>query len=139
MTAYLSKQHSCSVDLDGGGECGEGPCSFSWHHQHPHHRYHKRSVPGGATLSCSGGRMVNWHLDSSPSRSLSHLEVRAKGGGCDLAPHQCGCVQSWQEPYQREKRVQYSITVCVGWQFPLQSPCLHMDASEQCYPCHVML
>ncbi|KAI9516425.1 hypothetical protein NQZ68_015926 [Dissostichus eleginoides] len=101
MTAYLSKQHSCSVDLDGGGECGEGPCSFSWHHQHPHHRYHQRSVPGGATLSRSGGRMVNWHLDSSPSRSPSHLAVvKAKGGGCDLAPHQCGCVQSWQEPYQ---------------------------------------
>ncbi|KAF3841557.1 hypothetical protein F7725_007419 [Dissostichus mawsoni] len=101
MTAYLSKQHSCSVDLDGGGECGEGPCSFSWHHQHPHHRYHQRSVPGGATLSRSGGRMVNWHLDGSPSRSPSHLAVvKAKGGGCDLAPHQCGCVQSWQEPYQ---------------------------------------
>ncbi|KAF3841559.1 hypothetical protein F7725_007421 [Dissostichus mawsoni] len=45
--------------------------------------------------------MVNWHLDSSPSRSPSCLAVvRAKGGGCNLAPHQWGCVQSWQEPYQ---------------------------------------
>ncbi|XP_070838409.1 disks large homolog 2 isoform X25 [Chaetodon trifascialis] len=111
MTAYLSKQQSCFADLDGSGDCGEVPCSFSWHQQHPnnHHRhqqhhlcqrYHYGSVPGGATLPRRGGRMAAWHLDSA-SRSPSRLAaVRAKGGSCDLWPSECGCVQSWQEPYQ---------------------------------------
>ncbi len=109
MTAYLSKQQSCFSDQDGRGDCGEAPCSFSWHHQHPnsdhhHHpcqRYHYGSVPGGATLPRKGGRMAAWHLDNTPSRSPSRLAaVRAKGGSCDLWPSECGCVQSWQEPYQ---------------------------------------
>ena len=111
MTAYLSKQQSCFAELDGRGDCGEVPCSFSWHHQHPnnhhhhqhHHpcqRYHYGSVPGGATLPRRGGRMAAWHLDNV-SRSPSRLAaVRAKGGSCDLWPSECGCVQSWQEPYQ---------------------------------------
>ncbi|XP_023260641.1 disks large homolog 2 isoform X10 [Seriola lalandi dorsalis] len=109
MTLYLSKQQSCFADLDGRGECREVPCSFSWHQQqpsnhHPHHpclRYHYGSVPGGATLPRKGGRMANWHLDCMSSRTFSRLvEVRAKGGSCDLWPSECGCVQSWQEPYQ---------------------------------------
>ncbi|XP_031167003.1 disks large homolog 2 isoform X38 [Sander lucioperca] len=109
MTAYLSKQQSCYADLDGRGGCGEVPCSFSWHHQHPNshqqqhscQRYHYRSVPGGATLPRRVGRMATWHLDSASSRSPSRLAaVRAKGGSCDLWPPECSCSQSWQEPYQ---------------------------------------
>ncbi|XP_078028311.1 disks large homolog 2 isoform X10 [Epinephelus lanceolatus] len=109
MTAYLSKQQSCFADLDERGDCGEVPCSFSWHHQHPnshHHqhssqRYYYGSVPGGATLPRRGGRMAAWHLDNMSSRSPSRLAaVRAKGGSCDLWPPECGCAQSWQEHYQ---------------------------------------
>ncbi|XP_034461577.1 disks large homolog 2 isoform X22 [Hippoglossus hippoglossus] len=109
MTLYLNKQQSCFADLDGRGDCGEEPCSFSWHHQHPSNRhqhqpcqrYHYGSIPGGATLPRKGGRMAAWHLDSMSSRSPSRLAaVRAKGGSCDLWPSECGCVQSWQEPYQ---------------------------------------
>ncbi|CAB1448983.1 unnamed protein product [Pleuronectes platessa] len=109
MTLYLNKQRSCFAHVDGRGDCGEEPSSFSWHHQHPsnrhqHHpcqRYHYGSIPGGATLPRKGGRMVAWHLDSMSSRSPSRLAaVRAKGGSCNLWPSECGCVQSWQEPYQ---------------------------------------
>ncbi|KAG7237386.1 hypothetical protein INR49_032431 [Caranx melampygus] len=109
MTLYLSKQQSCFADLDGRGDGRGAPCSFSWQHQHPgsqhpHHssqRYHYGSVPGGATLPRKGGRMAAWHLDSTSPRSSGRLaEVRAKGGSCDLWPSECGCVQSWPEPYQ---------------------------------------
>ncbi|XP_034406457.1 disks large homolog 2-like [Cyclopterus lumpus] len=107
MTAYLSKQQSCIADLDGRGDCGDVPCSFSWHHQHtnnhqhPGQRYHHRPVPGGDTLPRRGGQMAAWHLDSMSSRSPGRLaSIRAKGGSCDLWPPECGCVQSWQELHQ---------------------------------------
>lgn len=108
MTAYLSKQQSCFVDLDGRGDCEEVPYSFSWHpnshhldqHHHLCQRYHYGSVPRGAILPRRGGRKAAWHLDST-SRSPRRLAaVRAKGGSCDLWPSDCGCIHSWQEPYQ---------------------------------------
>lgn len=119
MTVYLSKQQSCFSDLDGRGDCGEVPCSFSCHHQHPSHhhqhpchRYHYGSVPGGATLPRKGGRMAAWHLDNSSFRSPSRLAaVRAKGGSCDLWPSECGCSHSWREPYQ--VKLHQSISACV--------------------------
>uniref|UniRef100_A0A3P8WYG8 Discs, large homolog 2 (Drosophila) n=1 Tax=Cynoglossus semilaevis TaxID=244447 RepID=A0A3P8WYG8_CYNSE len=109
MTLYLSKQQSCFADLDERGECGEVPCSLSWQLQQPStqrqhrpcQRYYYGSVPGGATLPRKGGRMAPCHLEGMSSRSQSHLAaVRMKGGSCDLWPSECGCSQSWQEPYQ---------------------------------------
>lgn len=113
MTLHLSKQQSCYADLDGRGDCGEAPCSFSWHQQHQsshhrdHHHHHRHcqrhhygSIPRGATLPRRGGARAGWHLDGT-SRSPSRLAaVRAKGGSCDLWPSECGCIQRWQEPYQ---------------------------------------
>lgn len=132
MTAYLSKQQSCFAELDGRRDYGDAPCSFNWHHQHPnsqHHlhrqqpcqRYHYGSVPGGATLPRKGGRMVDWHLESKSCRSPSHLAaIRAKEGSGDLWPSECGCHQSWQEPYQ-VKLLRYQTAPPVFHQGPVVS------------------
>lgn len=107
MTAYLSKQQSCFGDLDGRRDTREPPCSFSWQHQHHCHQHyhpclccHYGFIPGGGTLPRRGGQRTAWHLYQT-FRSPSRLAVlRAKWGSCDLWPSECGCIQSWQEPFQ---------------------------------------
>lgn len=111
MTAYLSKQQTCFADLNGRGDSGEAPYSFSWHHQppnnhhqHQHHhlcqRYHYGPVPGGATLPRRGSRTAAWHVDSSSKRPNRLGTIRAKGASCDLWPSECDCIDSWQGHYQ---------------------------------------
>ncbi len=103
MTAYLSKQQSCCVEMHGrvgdrGG--GEAPCSCSWQHE-PQHGYNYQPSP---SLSMSTLPRQRAKLKASRSesswRSPSRGALRAKGGSYDLWT-ECDChPHSWHEPYQ---------------------------------------
>ncbi|XP_077098622.1 disks large homolog 2 isoform X41 [Siphateles boraxobius] len=103
MTAYLSKQQSCCVEMHGhvgdrGGD--EVPCSCSWQHE-PQHGYNYRpsSSPSISTLPRQRAKLTASRSESS-WRSPSRGVLQAKGGSCDLWTD-CGChPHNWHEPYQ---------------------------------------
>lgn len=99
MTAYLSKQQSCCVEMHGrvgdrGG--GEAPCSCSWQHGY---NYQPSPSPSMSTLPRQRAKLTASRSESS-WRSPSRAALRAKGGSCDLW-NDCAChPHSWHEPYQ---------------------------------------
>ncbi|XP_016416899.1 disks large homolog 2-like isoform X19 [Sinocyclocheilus rhinocerous] len=101
MTAYLSKQQSCCVEMHGRvGDRGEGeaPCSCSWQHE-PQHGYNYQPSPSMSTLPRQRAKLTASRSESS-WRSPSRSALRAKGGSCDLW-RECGChPHRWHEPYQ---------------------------------------
>lgn len=103
MTAYLSKQQSCCVEMHGrvgdrGG--GEVPCSCSWQHEPQHgYNYQPSSSPSMSTLPRQRAKLTASRSESS-WRSPSRGVLQAKGGSCDLWT-ECGChPHNWHEPYQ---------------------------------------
>nr|XP_055064313.1 disks large homolog 2 isoform X30 [Misgurnus anguillicaudatus] len=105
MTAYLSKQQSCCVEMRGrAGERGggEAPCSCSWQPE-PQHGYDYQPSPSPSpsmsTLPRQRAKLTASRSESS-WRSPSRGMPRAKGGSCDLWA-ECSChPNSWHEPYQ---------------------------------------
>ncbi len=103
MTAYLSKQQSCCMEMHGrvgdrGG--GEAHCSCSWQHEPQHgYNYQPSPSPSMSTLPRQRAKLTASRSESS-WRSPSHGALRAKGGSCDLWT-ECDChPHSWHEPYQ---------------------------------------
>uniref|UniRef100_UPI004034D89C disks large homolog 2 isoform 3 n=1 Tax=Danio rerio TaxID=7955 RepID=UPI004034D89C len=99
MTAYLSKQQSCCVEMHGhvgdrGG--GDAPCSCSWQQGY---NYQPSPSPSMSTLPRQRAKLTASRSESS-WRSPSRGTLRAKGGSCDLW-NDCAChPHSWHEPYQ---------------------------------------
>lgn len=98
------------------------PCSYNWQPQHQHqpqppstplaHGY--APYPSSPCISTSTmprqrAKLTASRSESSwrsPSRAASAggNMMRSKGGSCDLWTSDCGCPQSWTEPYQVKRR-----------------------------------